>query len=219
MSRWERAGNWAALGLVAAGTVLVFVACQQKSYTNNNGGDDGGGDDGPCVCSVSLGGGAPYLIACGEVACVGATSFLCSSGLAIGQGECFVEGDTGPGFDSGFGGDGGNGCVPQCDGVSCGGPDMCGGVCGCSAGITCSTAGLCGNGCTLLAGSLCNDAGLGGPSMCCQQGNLCKSTDAGVSVCCAETTTSTSVGGLCSDNTDCCGYPAVTCDLGTDTCH
>jgi hypothetical protein len=203
-----------ALVVVAWVAILELFACHKQS--SDDGDDDAGDADGPCTCPLTEG---PIVeqVACGATVCVGGTFYLCSSGDTIAEGLC---GDSGSGeqYDGGDGG--GSGCVPECTGVSCGGPDMCGSICGCAQGVDC-VGGMCGNGCGLLAGSICSeDGGTSDPQTCCQQGNLCRVTDSGVPVCCAQTTTASSLGGLCSTSTECCGYPAVTCVLegGLGTC-
>ncbi len=214
MPRWERAGRWIALAVVATVAILQLLSCHGQSASNDDG--DDGGDGGPCTCPLTEGNTVVNVV-CGATVCAGGTLYLCSIGDTIAEGLC---GDASYGGDDG--GDGGpSNCVPECNGVSCGGPDMCGGVCGCSQGVDC-VQGMCGNGCALLAGSICSeDAGTSDPQACCEQGNLCRVQDSGVPVCCAQTTTKTFQGGLCSLPTDCCDYPGVTCaaEGGIGTCQ
>jgi hypothetical protein len=214
MPRWERTGTLVLVGAVATGAIDHLTGCHHPTY-NEDYGDDDEGDGGPCQCEVTPG----NTIPCGETLCTGGTDYLCSGGTPITVGYCGGSpgGDDGGGADGG-GDDGGMVCIPECDGVSCGGSDMCGGICGCDVGVTCSPSGTCGNGCEQQAGSVCSDGGL---TTCCQEGNLCKAGDAGVSTCCAQTTTTSFQGGICSFSTDCCDYPAVTCGAegGSGTCQ
>lgn len=191
--------------------LLSLLACHKPTGLADDG--DDAGDDGSCGCSM-MDGTSALDFSCGTTVCIGGTSYLCSEGDPIPEGDCVPAESTGDdGGSLGDDGSAGN-CVAMCDGVSCGGPDMCGGVCGCEPGVSCSSAGMCGNGCALLAGEPCSDAGFGDPNTCCEEGNLCRFiTDSGVGTCCAQTTTKTLTGGLCNSDTDCCDYPMAICQL------
>jgi len=207
MPRWEG---------VALAVVLAAAGCHHA--VSGAGGDAGDDADAGCSCDL-VQGGVSVSVACGAVTCSSDTLYLCSEGSFIIEGVC---GDGGDGVEGGGpagegGPEGGQGCLPQCNGVTCGQPDTCGSVCKCDPGVTCM-AGMCGNGCQELAGSPCLP-GTTNPSTCCQQGNQCATADSGASVCCALATTGTFLGGLCSMDTDCCGYPIVRCNPGTGTCQ
>jgi hypothetical protein len=205
MSRW----------LLAGGLLVLAFACKAKSYTPNDGSDDGGagddaGDDGgACTCEVpnSIDGGtvSEVDIPCGESACVGETAYVCTT-----EGTPLPTGACGAATDASFQEEGE--CVPSCTGTMCNVSDSCGGTCACAAGVPCNPNGTCGNGCDLGVGDVClEDAG--SATTCCSSGYVCFAHEAGASACCAAVG-----GGHCSQDTDCCDYPAAHCSTTTGTC-
>jgi hypothetical protein len=190
--------------LLAGGLLVVLFGCKAKSYAEDAGSDDDGGDDGgACTCSI-LATPTNVTVSCGESTCVDGTEYLCSDGTPLSSGACGVT-------DASFQEE--TVCNPICTGTTCGGPDSCGGTCGCSAGIQCNPNGTCGNGCEQGLGASCVTTG-STAATCCTTGFSCQAPgDSGVATCCA-----TTGGGQCVTNTDCCDYPAVTCSKTTNTC-
>jgi len=198
MSRW----------LLAGGLLVLVLACKAKSYSPASGSDDGGGGDdgGACVCEVPSST-TSVSIPCGGSACVDQTSYLCTATgtpLLGGAGAC------GPGSDAAFQEEGE--CLPACTGTTCNVSDNCGGTCQCATGVPCNPNGTCGNGCDLGVGDVCL-ADAGSSTTCCSSGYVCFAREAGASACCA-----TVGGGHCTQDTDCCDYPAAHCSTTTSTC-
>ena len=63
-------------------------------------------------------------------------------------------------------------CEPDCNGISCGVSDGCGGVCGCADGGLC-VAGICVTCQPSCAGKVCGDDGCGGSCGACPTGHSC----------------------------------------------
>ncbi len=195
-------------GLLAA-AALAASACHSAGYAQPEA--DAGADAteaGPCVCQAATATGS-LVIACAASGCVDDAEYLCTSaGALVALGGACGDASVGDG-----GSDGGP-CTPVCDNHTCGSPDGCGGVCKCRPGVPCNPDQTCGNGCNLIGQQACV-VGSGNPASCCSDGYQCKAGDAGPSVCC----TVTGSNGTCGQSTDCCDYPAATCDTFSSTCN
>lgn len=192
--------RWIVLALAVAG---AFAACSKSSGNAGTSSGDDGGDASDCPCVVEVDdAGTTATVACGKHACVGgAVYWYCSAeGTPYAMGTCPPVADDAGNFDSG--------CTPNCPQGACDINDGCGKLCTCSSGLICQNN-VCGNGCAQMAGDYC---GFGGDSStsCCQAGLVCQATgDAAASTCCAVTGV-----GVCTQDSDCCDYPSVHCDLG-----
>jgi hypothetical protein len=197
--------RWAALAALAA------TACHSVGYVQDAGASDAEGTEagGPCVCEAPSATGTVTL-ACDAYGCIDGLSVLCTgAGALVTVGAPCGDAGTGDGGS----GDGGP-CTPVCDNHTCGSPDQCGGVCHCAPGVTCNPDQTCGNGCDLAGRQQCVVGSTSAVS-CCSDGYQCKATDAGTGLCC----TVSGSNGTCTQNTDCCDYPASQCDTFSGTCN